>query len=96
MSNIHNRKSKMAEIALARLGKTISVVGVEMIAVIGDDEYEDETGLRRELTASFHFNVVGNIAAGDAVYYEGKNYKVGRLPRLNTLDQLYTVELKNA
>lgn len=96
MANIHACRDRLAQRALASLGKPVFVNGIEYMAIIADDEYKDETGLRRELAASFDYKLRCIINTGDSVIVDAKAFKVGKLPRENTLDQFYTVELKNA
>ena len=96
MSNIHNKRERLAELGLARFGKDVFVVGVPYKAIITDEEEDDETGYRRELLASFSFLYSEVIKTGDSVVYEAENYVVGRRQRVNSLDQYYTVELKRA
>lgn len=96
MANIHDRRNKLATLGLARLGKDIFVVGVPYKAIISDDDYEDETGERRELLASFDFSLAKIIKRGDSVVYEGEMFTIGKQQRENSLDQFYTVELKRA
>jgi len=96
MANIHNSRARLANLALSRLGKQLFVVGVEYLAIIADDEFEDETGLRRELTASFSYEASERIKAGDSVFYDGLTYVIGKNQRTNTVDPFYTVELKHA
>ena len=96
MANIHNHNQRLAKIGLTRLGKALFVNGIERTAIIGDDEFDDDTGMRRELTASFDNSLKAEINPKDCVVYDGKEYVIGREQETNTLDFYYTVELKHA
>ena len=96
MANIHACRDRLAQRALSRLGKALFVKGIEYMAIIVDDEYEDETGKKRELTASFDYQHANIIKVDDPVVLDGVLYKVSQKQRENTVDQFHTVELKRA
>lgn len=96
MPNVNNARDRLARNALARLGKSIFVRGLEYTAIISDEEYEDEAGIKRELTASFDYKQGIEFSIGDPVFFDGKAFTIAKLPRENIIDQFYTVDLKRA
>lgn len=96
MTNIHSVKERLAQRVITRLGESVWLNGVELQAVIQDDEYEDEIGYRRELTASFERQYEKTVLQNDTLIYKNHVYKINRMQTQNDLDNLFIVELKRA
>lgn len=78
------------------MGDTVFVNGRSYQAIINDEQFEDDIGIRREISVSFEASVNGYIAVGDAIVFDDSTYTVRELPRPNKEDPFYTVELKLA
>ena len=81
---------------LPTLGDTVFVNGYPYQAIINDDQFEDEIGIRREISVSFEASIKGLIAVNDSIVFDEVQYVVRELPRPNKEDPFYTVELKLA
>jgi hypothetical protein len=106
---LKNQKNKMQSIddilkqasldTLGHLGRPVFVRGVEYIAIVNDDQYPDESGLRRDLSLSFEKGKEPLFERGDSVYVPALPrdcYKFGRMQEPDVNDPFFTIELKNA
>lgn len=78
------------------LGDTVYVNGQPYQAIINDEQFEDEIGIRREISVSFETSAKDWINVNDSIVFDDVSYIVRELPRPNKEDPFYTVELKLA
>ena len=81
---------------IEHLGNTVFVDGVKLKCTIEDEQFEDESGYRREVLLSFNKNAAPLLKKGASVVCRGQNFVIGRIPREDFDDPFYTVELKRA
>lgn len=79
---------------LTHLGDTFVVAGEEYTGIITDEEYIDETGVKRVVTLSVSVEVSKSLRRGDIVQSSGATYKIAKIPPLN--GPMIEIELKNA
>ena len=81
---------------LPTMGDKVFVNGYSYQAIINDDQFIDETGIRRETSVSFKSSIKGYIAVGDIIVFDEVTYLVRQIPEPNKEDPFYTVEVKRA
>lgn len=78
------------------LGRTVFVNGIELKCHFNDDEYEDDSGYRRELLLSFLKTDADLVKPGASVVIKGESFTIGRQALDSFDDPFHTVELKRA
>ena len=81
---------------IEHLGRTVFVNGIPLKCTIDDEQFEDESGYRREVLFSFNKSDAPLLSKGASVVYKDNTFVIGRLPREDFDDPFYTVELKRA
>ena len=87
-------KKRLARRVVSRLGVSVWVNGIELQAVIEDEEVDEETGYMRAMTASFEKEHEPFILKYDSMLIGDEEFKINRKQQQNSIDNLFTVELK--
>lgn len=96
MSVFNNEMSSSLGDMFASMGDDIFVNGVKYPGIINDEQFEDETGYRRELSISFDKSIKDLLPINANVVVGAVLYTIRRIPREDLEDPFYTVELKRA
>lgn len=81
---------------LDSLGDTVFINGRALQGIINDDQFMDETGIRRETSVSFAVEDAKYLIVNDTIIFDDVHYLIRQLPEPNKEDPFYTVEVKLA
>ena len=81
---------------LSVFGVDAWVRGVAYPAIFNDEEYEDETGFRQDLSVEIEDKHAKYFLEGDPVFVMGKGYFVKRLPKASSQDPFIIIGLIRA
>jgi len=76
MSSIDDILNNASIDTLDHLGRAVFVNGIKLKCIINDDQYEDETGYRREVSLSFNKKDAPYLSVGQPVFIKGTNYLI--------------------
>ena len=96
MSVFNNEMSLSLGDMFASMGDDIFINGVKLAGIINDDQYDDDTGTKRELSVSFDKQNATILKVGVNIVLNNTLYTISRLPSEDLEDPFYTVELKRA
>lgn len=81
---------------LPTMADNVFVNGALIRGIVNDDQYEDDVGIRREISVSFLYENAPAINVKANVIFNNIHYVVRKLPDPNKEDPFYTVELRLA
>ena len=94
VANIHLVKTRMAELATARIGYSVWVRGVKYLAHIDDSDLQADSGHRIEMIATFKKTDAVTFNIDDKAIINTTEYKIRRIQKVSQVDPFIEVELK--
>ena len=79
---------------LTVFGTKVMVRGVSFLVIFDEEEYQDESGYRKEITIDFKQSDAKTLKKGDEVYLDEAMFKVLRIPRVSAVDPFVKVEVQ--
>ena len=83
----------MASLLVRRTGHEVFINGIKLIAHIDDEEFQDESGSRREILFTFQRSDAKYFKEKDIAIVNNEAFKIQNIQRPNAIDPFLEVSL---